>query len=318
MTEVVRGLRRSPGAPGAVLVTNDDGPGADGLDLLVGAVAAWWPGPVVVATPATDVSNTGTAVGDFAGRWVRARPEPLGAGEADRVPPLRRYALDAYPSAIVSLAAAGGLGPAPAFVVAGLNHGSNTGSGLVHSSTVGAAMSAAAHAIPAVAFSAERVPPRSQWPRWRQAVLTILGALPAWWPAVGVLNVNLPRRLSADPRHVGWQPLAPHGMGVSRLHIEPDGGGAVERDRYPGRHGGLRLRMGYQDVEPAEADTVAPGDTAAVLRGEVSLSWLCHPSGERPGQDWKDALVASIRERWAAAAGPGEPVPTAAAEVTRG
>src|SRR5262245_34332110 len=63
------------------------------------------------------------------------------------------HALDATPASAVLAACHGALGPTPDVVASGINPGANTGQMLIHSGTVGAALTAAAAGVPALAVS---------------------------------------------------------------------------------------------------------------------------------------------------------------------
>src|SRR5690606_26682121 len=75
-----------------------------------------------------------------------------------RLPPgapddIESYAVRAAPALIVFVAAYGGFGPVPDVVLSGVNKGANTGHAVLHSGTVGAALSASTHGIRSMAVS---------------------------------------------------------------------------------------------------------------------------------------------------------------------
>jgi 5'-nucleotidase len=134
----------APTEPLRVLVTNDDGIGAPGIDALVEALLALPDTEVTVVAPATNQSGTGgrttagtltvtdaTTASGFAGRAVAGFP-------ADTIV----WALDQ-----------GGVDERPHLVISGVNAGQNIGVAVDVSGTVGAARAAAVRGIPALAVS---------------------------------------------------------------------------------------------------------------------------------------------------------------------
>jgi 5'-nucleotidase len=241
-----------------VLVTNDDGPGTGGLAALVRAAAAGPDRDVVVAVPARDASSTGTALDPVDGTPIEAWP---GRGNWPGATVSAAYEVSGYPSTIVTLAALGGFGSPPDLVLAGVNRGVNVGRGVVHSSTVGAALTAAVHRIPAVAFSAAG--PATDWAAWHDTLVGMIGALPVPWPAGAVLNVNLPER-PAGPDPAG----DPVWCGIAEATAVGEVSRTVLDD------GRLSFGIRYRPLpdHPPEAT-----DCGAVLRGRIALSWLTLP-----------------------------------------
>jgi 5'-nucleotidase len=137
-----------------VLVTNDDGISAPGLRRLAGA-AAESGHDVVVAAPRTEVSGSSaalTAVAD-GGRVLI---------EHHRLPNLESvsaYGVGASPGYIVILGTLGAFGPAPDVVLSGVNRGANAGHAVLHSGTVGAALTAANRGLRGMAVSLDVLSP---------------------------------------------------------------------------------------------------------------------------------------------------------------
>jgi 5'-nucleotidase len=162
-----------------ILLTNDDGIDAPGLEALALAARSLGGEPVIVA-PAEPHSGCGHRV-------TTGRPllvEEVGAG---------RFRVFGTPADCVRLALAE-LAPDVGLVLAGINAGGNLGADIHHSGTVAAAREAALHGRPAVAASHyHRRGTTLDWPRaagWLEAVLTSLRARPT---AAGEFwNVNLP------------------------------------------------------------------------------------------------------------------------------
>jgi len=145
-------------SPLRILVTNDDGVGAEGIDVLVEALIADPNNDVVVSAPAEQRSGSGD-------NTIETRPT-CGSGEAMPSSTASGYddatwAVDGCPADAVNYALdpANGLYAAdslPHVVISGINEGQNVSEGVatVLSGTVGAAKTAARdHGVPALATS---------------------------------------------------------------------------------------------------------------------------------------------------------------------
>lgn len=127
-----------------ILVSNDDGYAAPGIDAVVRALAALPDTEVVVVAPAENQSGSGskTSEGDRA------------VSEVTTASGYPATAIVGFPADAVNWALDGGMGELPALVVTGVNSGQNLGSvGNTLSGTIGAARAAAAKNIPALASS---------------------------------------------------------------------------------------------------------------------------------------------------------------------
>lgn len=136
--------------PMRVLVTNDDGFNAPGIDALVTALTANANLEVIVVAPAVNSSGTGenrttTSIGVFAGTTASGFPATVVDG----------FPADAALFGILQLLQA----DPPALVVSGINAGQNLSAEIIPlSGTVGAASWAARHGVPAFAVSAGFAP----------------------------------------------------------------------------------------------------------------------------------------------------------------
>ncbi|MDG4826479.1 5'/3'-nucleotidase SurE [Asanoa sp. WMMD1127] len=128
-----------------VLVTNDDGIDAVGIRVLAAALAARGL-DTVVAAPRVDSSGTSAALTatEDDGRVLIDRRDLDG---------LTAYAIAGSPAYITLLGLHGAFGPAPDLVVSGINRGANAGRAVLHSGTVGAALTASAAGCRAMAVS---------------------------------------------------------------------------------------------------------------------------------------------------------------------
>ncbi len=122
------------------LIVNDDGIDSPGLALLARlAVEAGF--DVQVAAPHVERSGASaslTALQDEGKLLLSRRP-------LDDLPEVESYAVEASPALITFLASYGAFGTAPDIVLSGINLGPNTGHAILHSGTVGAALTAATH-----------------------------------------------------------------------------------------------------------------------------------------------------------------------------
>lgn len=129
--------------PLTVLVTNDDGIGAPGIDALVTALSAIDAVEVVVVAPATNQSGSGDT--------TTAGPVAHSAGTT--ASGVAGTAVQGLPADTIAVAL-DELGVDPDVVVSGVNEGQNVGVVARISGTLGAARTALRRGIPAVASSA--------------------------------------------------------------------------------------------------------------------------------------------------------------------
>jgi len=131
-----------------VLVTNDDGVESPGVHALAAAIAAA-SHEVVVVAPSGERSGSGAAIG----RLHRGGPVSWTEVEWPDLPGVAVHSVDLPPAAAVYAGCLGAFGPKPDVVASGVNPGLNYGHLVLHSGTVGAALTAAVLDVPAVAVS---------------------------------------------------------------------------------------------------------------------------------------------------------------------
>jgi len=249
-----------------VLVTNDDGIDAPGLRHLAHAAVGHGL-DVVVAAPRTEQSamSAALAVVTDGGRVVLERTTLDGL---DGVP---AFAVAAAPAYIVLLAGLGVFGPAPDLVLSGTNRGANAGHLILHSGTVGAALTAAINDSRGLAVSLD-VPgaTRSGQESRHWDTATRLAARIIPWlleqPVGTALNLNVPDRAPDDLAGFRQAVLAPYGQ--THLVIRETGESFVriavqENDRDQGPDNDLALlRAGYATLTPirsaGDADLTVP------------------------------------------------------------
>ena len=168
----------------AILVTNDDGYDAPGIVMLAEAMREL--GDVQVCAPANNQSASGHKI--TLGQNIAYKRATVGDG----IPAL---AVSGSPADCIALSLLGLIDGRPDIVVSGINRGENMGQDLTYSGTVTAALEAAIHGLPAIAFSlASRHASRRE--DYRVAASVAQGivkmALTRSLPANTILNVNIP------------------------------------------------------------------------------------------------------------------------------
>jgi 5'-nucleotidase len=252
-----------------VLITNDDGVSSPGLHTL--ARTAHDAGlDVLVAAPSWDSSGASaslTAV-EKDGRFV-VHEQTVPALDGIRV-----LAVDAAPAFIVWAAIHRAFGDPPDLVLSGVNTGPNLGHAVLHSGTVGAALTAFAHGRPAAAFS---MGVGEDPPHWETAVGVIDDVL-RWMLArteAMVLNVNVPNVAPEGLR--GIAPAALSRVGAVQANVTEQGQGyvklaysSVEAEHEPGTDAALLLQC-IATVTPllavCEAAAVDINDLCTPLAG---------------------------------------------------
>ena len=127
-----------------ILVSNDDGIGAPGIDALVQGLSALPDTRVIVSAPASQQSGTG-------GKTTPGGP-PAGV-DSTTASGFAGKAVPGFPADSVNWALDGGITETPDLVITGINSGENLGTFTELSGTVGAARAAANKGIPALATS---------------------------------------------------------------------------------------------------------------------------------------------------------------------
>jgi 5'-nucleotidase len=186
-----------------ILVTNDDGVGAPGIDALVQALVAQPDTEVTVVAPATNQSGQGSNTTDG----------PLTVTDAATASGYPAKAVSGFPAdTIIWAIDQGGVALEPDLVISGINAGQNIGPSVSISGTVGAAMAAAARGIPALAASQGLAEP-PDYPAGVDEVISWLGLhrdeLLAGSATVDVDNLNVPTCPAGTVRGLVDAPVAP-------------------------------------------------------------------------------------------------------------
>jgi 5'-nucleotidase len=220
-----------------LLVTNDDGIDAEGLHVLARHLARAGH-EVIVAAPASDASGSGAALGVFhADSHIDVKRVNIPDCDAPA------WAVAGPPGLCVLAARLGAFGDPPEIVVSGINAGLNTGRAILHSGTVGAALTAQNFGAKGLAVSVEAVTP---W-RFDTAATVALEVLDQLIeaPPRSVLNLNVPALSRSDLMGLRWARLA--AFGAVRAAI-----GEVEAD-------------GRLQIELRATDETLPDDTDTAL-----------------------------------------------------
>jgi 5'-nucleotidase len=245
------------------LITNDDGIDSPGLWALA-AVARDAGLDVTVAAPHVDASGVGGSVLAVreAGR-VRLHPRELPG--LDGVP---AYAVEGHPAFITHAASRGWMDPGPDVVLSGANVGANVGRAVLHSGTVGAALTAGLHGMRALAVSLDCPWEPVDAPHWETLAHVVPAVLDLLLAAEDgtVLNLNVPDREPAGLRELREARLAR--FGAVRVRIDHRSG-----------DDGEALHMGEAELAgPPEPGT----DIALLVDGHPTLTRLA-TIAEHPG-----------------------------------
>lgn len=247
-----------------ILITNDDGINAPGLDVLT-AIATEIAGPrgeVWTVAPAFEQSGVGHCI-SYTHPMMIAK---LGT---------RRYAAEGSPADCVLAGIYDVLqGGRPDLVLSGVNRGNNAGENVLYSGTIGGAMEAALQGVPAIALS-QFMGPRTEdlddpfEAALKHGVATVRALLnKAHWDQGDYrlfYNVNFPPIAAKDVKglRVAAQGYRTDTFFGVEPHISPSGrkflwitGGPQHKPTAPGTDVAVNLD-GYISVTPMRADLTA-------------------------------------------------------------
>src|SRR6266487_2800409 len=250
-----------------ILVTNDDGVHAAGLQALAAALDEL--GEVYVVAPDREQSAVGHAL---------TLHRPLRVTQTGE----RRFAVNGTPSDCVNLAVLGLLPERPVLVAAGVNHGSNLGDDVTYSGTVSAAMEGTLLGVPSMAVSQANAGDTGFESAGAVARLVASRLLVEGLPAKTLLNVNAPAG-----------PLA--GIRMTRL------GHRVYQEKVVRETDPRGLPYYWIGAGPPVWSEDEASDIAAVHRGMASVTPLHldlthHGALQRMGE-WDGALSALLKKR---------------------
>ncbi len=190
-----------------VLVTNDDGYTSLGLTVLAQRLAAAGH-EVVVAAPQQQQSGGSASLGQVEDgakvAWSEVTREAL--------PGMRVFVIDAPPAFSVKALHSGVFGWKPEVVVSGINYGWNAGAGILHSGTVGAALTGCALGMNAVAISCSKEASESNLRMAAEVAASAIERLRRGEGPPVALNINVPNRSIDDIKGVRLVEVAPEGL----------------------------------------------------------------------------------------------------------
>lgn len=235
------------------LITNDDGIESPGLAVLA-QVALDAGYDVTVAAPARESSGASASLlgAEADGRLIVEERRSPGLD-----PRATSFAVRAAPGLIAFLAAHDGFGPRPDLVLSGVNRGSNTGHAILHSGTVGAALSAMTHDIRAMAVSIASADPQ-HWATAGRVAALCLPTVRERAAADGVLNVNVPDLPVDEVRGLRRAPLATFGAVQARVHEVTTG----------------HLMVAYTEIDPSRD---AESDAGLLALGHATMTMIQAP-----------------------------------------
>jgi len=165
-----------------ILITNDDGIEASGIDFLISFLKPL--GRLVVVAPETGMSGMGHAVTIQTPLRIRHLQDEDG---------VERYTTNGTPADCVKLGLNQVLKQKPDLIVSGINHGSNHSINILYSGTMAAALEGAMQNIPSAGFSMYNPNPKIDFSFMESYVQQICQRmLDEGVPAGTCLNVNFP------------------------------------------------------------------------------------------------------------------------------
>jgi 5'-nucleotidase len=201
------------------LVTNDDGIESPGLAALT-RCALDSGLSAVIAAPAKESSGTSaglTAAENRRGIATEQRDLPA-------LVDVPTFAVAAHPGLIAFVGSNGGFGPTPDVLLSGINRGANVGRAILHSGTVGAALTASINGVRAMAVSLDvgLDPSGFHWDTAAEVARRVLDMLLDMEPGT-VLNLNVPNVAPDQLRPLRRARLATFGTVQSRFKRLDDG-----------------------------------------------------------------------------------------------
>jgi 5'-nucleotidase len=252
-----------------LLITNDDGISAPGIQSLIRAVARWMANApqgtereALVVAPHRNFSGMSSAVGDVFDKPTVSYKRHVIEG-AEEVP---AYALEAPPALCVIIGALGSFdGYRPDVVLSGINAGANVGRSVLHSGTIGAILTGAQLGLSGLAVSVQ-FGEDTHFDTAASVALEVLAQMEDA-PARTLLNLNVPNLPAHELRGVRRGRISTAGIIKS---AGPTAGGHALSDE-----GELPLRLGAATPQLGDVSDEEPEDDGAlVVAGFASLTAL--------------------------------------------
>ena len=249
-----------------ILLTNDDGITSDGLWAAARGLARI--GHLTIIGTADDWSGGSASIRlSYGARLARFTDVPAGLG-----PNVEAYSLEAAPGGAILTGLMTDLFEPFDLVASGANYGLNVGADLVHSGTLGAAVTGYQRGITAFAVSADRGAPRGEPQRW-EVIADVSERIGRWLlerdgPPI-LLNANVPNKPFAELKGARIvKPVTWGNLDRARLTAVPAGDDVWT----------ITASIIREVPYPSDPDT----DSGAVMAGYISLSHVA-PTGWAPG-----------------------------------
>jgi 5'-nucleotidase len=233
-----------------ILITNDDGVEAKGINSLISFVEDM--ADVLVVAPNGPRSGQSSAITVDHPLRIRLEKEKQG---------LKIYSCSGTPVDCVKLALNKISNVEPDLVLSGINHGLNSSVSVIYSGTMGGAMEGAIHGIPSIGFSLNDYHADADFSNMREVVRTMVAnVLSQGLPSGVCLNVNVPkgeikgvevcRQARGRWTEEFEKRVDPHNKEYYWLsgYFANDEEHAVDTDEY-------LLKLGYASVVPTSVDT---------------------------------------------------------------
>ncbi len=239
-----------------VLLTNDDGIYAEGIQMLGEALLQDEEIELYIVAPNHEQSATGHAI---------TMHRPLRAEEAHffHNAYMKGWAVNGTPSDSVKLAIEYLLPQKPDLVISGINRGANIGTDVLYSGTVSAAIEAIILGIPAIAVSLVTPPREGKQPDYRFAanfVLRIMRYICAHsLPKDTLLNINVPDKTRREIAGVAITRLGlRHYRNAFQKRVDP--------------RGKSYFWLAGELVESTDEDEEEDTDAAAIKNSYISIT----------------------------------------------
>ncbi len=198
-----------------ILVTNDDGIHAPGLDICK-EIARALGGEVWVVAPESDQSGVSHSL---------SLNDPLRLREVDE----RHFAVKGTPTDCVIMAARHILPQKPDLVLSGVNRGRNCAEDVTYSGTVAGAMEGTVLGIPSFALSQSYVSATKKLPNWQTAIRyapeIVRRILDEGMPRDVLVNINFPDCLPEEVAGIAVSTQGKRDQELLRIEARHDGRG---------------------------------------------------------------------------------------------
>lgn len=166
-----------------ILVTNDDGVDAKGIQQLVSFIESF--ARVIVVAPNGPRSGQSSAI---------TVDQPLRVRKEEERENVTVYSCSGTPVDCVKLALNKILEETPDLVLSGINHGTNSSISVIYSGTMGAAMEGAIHGIPSIGFSLADYSHDANFLTMKESIVRVIENVIEHSLPTGIcLNVNAPK-----------------------------------------------------------------------------------------------------------------------------